>query len=231
MTKPVKKSHKKKGKKKVQKKTQRGCYTDLALQKKDKTNADATFTQQELDTLFSRMNTKMPYRVPSIVSDIAKKVGESEAGRIGEELANIHKLIHERGVPFAGFKLIQSIDDDGSTVLKVDMTEEAIRYLCQLEDNDDPNHNKPTTPSNSQHSDSASLATSSQSVLTPPNETPTTSEDAGDPKARSILEKEKGNDMYQKRQFGKAVEYYSQAIALDPENLVFYMNRAGTAQY
>jgi len=54
-----------------------------------------------------------------------------------------------------------------------------------------------------------------------------------DPERQAIQKKKeaadaklKGNDAYKKRDFPKALEFYNQAIELDPEELTYYTNKA-----
>jgi len=42
--------------------------------------------------------------------------------------------------------------------------------------------------------------------------------------------KEKGNDAYKHKQFDDALNFYSQAIDLDPKNMLLYTNKAGTSR-
>lgn len=49
---------------------------------------------------------------------------------------------------------------------------------------------------------------------------------SGDSKENSIQEKNKGNEEYKKKNFDQAIKHYDSAIALDPNNIVFYTNKA-----
>ena len=44
---------------------------------------------------------------------------------------------------------------------------------------------------------------------------------------QALSEKEKGNDLYQKKKFLEAAQHYTAAIDLFPSDMVFYLNRAG----
>ena len=43
---------------------------------------------------------------------------------------------------------------------------------------------------------------------------------------QALLLKEKGNKCFKEENFSSALQYYSDAIALVPDNIVFYSNRA-----
>src|SRR5690349_15777218 len=42
------------------------------------------------------------------------------------------------------------------------------------------------------------------------------------------IEKEKGNEAYKKKDFETALKHYNKAIELDPINMTYYTNRAGS---
>lgn len=46
---------------------------------------------------------------------------------------------------------------------------------------------------------------------------------------QALEAKEKGNAAYKKKDFAAALEHYEKATQLDPTNITFYSNRAGTA--
>lgn len=49
------------------------------------------------------------------------------------------------------------------------------------------------------------------------------------PEQKQAVElKEKGNDAYKHKRFDEALNFYSQAIELDPQNMLLYTNKAGT---
>ena len=45
---------------------------------------------------------------------------------------------------------------------------------------------------------------------------------------QALEEKEKGNAAYKKKEFTAALEHYDKAIELDPANVTFITNKAGT---
>lgn len=49
---------------------------------------------------------------------------------------NAYTLIHDKGVPFSAMRLVNE-EEEGRRVVKVDMTEDAIRFLCQQVDDGD----------------------------------------------------------------------------------------------
>jgi len=49
---------------------------------------------------------------------------------------------------------------------------------------------------------------------------------AADVKRRATAEKDKGNDLFSKRKFDEALEFYNRAIEIDPTECTFYSNRA-----
>lgn len=44
---------------------------------------------------------------------------------------------------------------------------------------------------------------------------------------QALKEKELGNAAYKQRDFEEAIRHYDKAIELDPNNIVFYNNKAG----
>jgi hypothetical protein len=102
----------------------------------------AAIVNDELDTLFARLATA-PNRAKSIVADLLRqgKIGAHDVARLEEELNNAYSLIHEKGVPFSGLRLVQANEEgEEGRKIKVDMTDEAIRYLCQQSDEtEEPN--------------------------------------------------------------------------------------------
>lgn len=120
-------------------------------------------TSSELDSLFSRIATP-PNKAKSILADLLRLslIGANDLSRLEDELNNAFTLIHTKGVPFSGFRLVQSVerghegeededrererggdrdrDREGERerkIVKVDMTEDAIRFLCQQGDSED----------------------------------------------------------------------------------------------
>ena len=51
-------------------------------------------------------------------------------------------------------------------------------------------------------------------------------ESSSNQKAKAEELKKTGNEFFKKKDFEKAVEFYSQAIELDPSNHIYYSNRA-----
>lgn len=43
--------------------------------------------------------------------------------------------------------------------------------------------------------------------------------------------KEKGNEAYKQRKFEEALNYYNQAIELNPKNMLLFTNKAGTLSF
>ena len=68
-----------------------------------------------------------------------------------------------------------------------------------------------------------------------PTPTPAAKEPTPDPQTgltdsqkEAIKEKEKGNEFYKKKEFESAITHYDKAIELDPVNITYLTNKAGT---
>ena len=93
-----------------------------------------------------------------------------------------------------------------------------------------PNRRSPHKKKGGSHKTSPingkSTSSNGKSTQNPPNDTQANGTNDNTPKSPAMILKDKGNTEFQNHNYKKAIEFYSKAIDLEPENHTFYSNRS-----